>query len=912
MPKRKPKDVNRSPDLPHNWVERHIERLQQYAFYDPLVLDHWQYKRTHMVEAGCYQDIDTDWQTICLGDKWGGTEVTALIYKTITIPPSHVGNNVYLDLDLDGGETQLSINGQMWQGLDRFRNLVHIGELALSGAKLELQLEAFTINYPYDARFNDQRDYHQFRRAQLLCRDEIIDDCLSDFRAVFDAYMHYWRSDSNMEIEAFLLLYLEQACRLIGPGFTSRTQARESAISASKLLRENVLNSEYFRRQGEISIYAHSHLDIVYLWPMKETFRKNGRTVSNMLNLMREYPDYIYSQSQPYLYEQLHNHYPALFDEVKERINEGRWDVVGAMYVEPDGNLLGAESWVRQIMFGKRILREKLNVDSKVCWLPDVFGVLHTLPQILKKSGIDYFLTAKLNIWNDTNNFPHDSFRWRGPDGSEVIAHFPATHFAQDFNYTNLQNHWSDYREKQESAENLFVYGWGDGGGGPTREMIEQSRRVERFPNLPRVKTTLAEPFFERLQQKQSALPVWDDELYMEGHRGTYTSKGDLKRNNRKSELFYRDIEMISVMTMEFSGPFIQPELNKGWELILLNQFHDTLPGSHVPEAMPDIERDYTAAFAMGQKVLQRVITFMESNLEQPADLLLFNTLDKRDALISVDAIENNMGIKLSSGEDLVVQQDQGKLFFQTQMPAYGWQTASYTMTANELTKADSSGTISKIKQAAKTGKFDGNHLETDFYRFIFNQQGNLEEIYDKQYDRQILSGQGNQFQVFEDDPGKSFGAWDIAYHFEEYQYPVTQIQAWTLVANGPHFARLSSKWKVLNSVIDQDMIVYANQRRIDFNTQVDWQDSKKLLKVAFPLCIRSRQVTYDLPFGNIERETHRNTGWQQAKFEVCGHKWADMSEGDYGVALMNDCKYGYDAITFIVSTEPSKTITQK
>ena len=881
MPKRKPKDKDRSPDLPQNWVERHIERLAALAYYDAHPIAGWQFQRCRLIGPGQYEAID-DWQPMAVGDQWGGSDTTVKFQTTLTVPESHANENAFLHIDMDGGETQLMLNGRPWQGLDRFRGLVPFGEFARAGADVSLAMEAFTINYPYDARENDARDLHTFKRADLILRDDVIEACLFDMSLAFDAYRHLWESDADLELESFLLKHLEDACRLLGPAFESRASARSAAVEASELLHQKVFSSSAFRGHGNINIHAHSHLDLVYLWPIKETFRKNGRTTSNALSLLREYPEYRFSQSQPYLYEQLRTHYPELFDQVREMIEAGRWETVGAMYVEPDGNLPGPESWVRQILFGKRFLREELGTDSRVCWLPDVFGVMHTLPQILKQGGIDYFLTAKLNIWNDTNVFPYDSFRWRGPDGSEVLTHFPPTHFAQDFNYGNLHRHWQDYREKHSAEESLFIYGWGDGGGGPTRRMVEHSLRASSLPGLPNTALSQAEPFFDRLAESADRLPVWDDELYMEGHRGTYTSRAELKKNNRDAELLYRDTEILSSIAAQFGGPRIQERLNEGWKLLLLNQFHDTLPGTHVADAAPDIERDYRGVFSIGHEIRQELLDFIGARLAEPTDLLVFNTLGARRALVAVESAADIAGVRLADGSTPAVQEHDGSTYFVADLPSMGWTSVAATR------KAPSDD--------AKTARFDQQTIETPFYTIELDEAGCIARLYDKQNDREVVSGPGNEFQVFEDDSGKNFGAWDIAYHIEEYRYEVNQTDAWSLVANGPVFAKFRSERRVLNSVIEQEMVLYADDPRIDFHTRADWRDEKKLLKVAFPLNVRARCATYDLPFGHIERPTHRNTGWDQARFEVCGHKWADMSEGDYGVSLLNDCKYGYDA----------------
>jgi alpha-mannosidase len=896
MPRRKPKDPERSPDLPHNWIERHLARLQALAYYDPIELTPWSYRRARLTGPTQYEYLDPDWGTIHIGDHWGGPDITAFFRKLVKIPASHAGPDTALDISLDGGEAQLCVNGRPWQGLDWYRNLVPLGNYAQPGCEIELGLEAFVINYPYDERRRDQRDLHRFVRARLIKRDRELEAFLFDARFVLDAYLSYWRSDDNLELEGLLLHYLEQGCRAIGPRIDSREQARQAAATARRILRKSIFESEAYRSPGRMTICAHSHLDIVYLWPIKETFRKNCRTVTNMLSLMREYPEYRFSYSQPYLYQKLKEMYPEVFQEVRQRVSEGRWEVIGAMYIEPDGNLLGPESLVRQILFGKRFIREEFAIEAETCWLPDVFGVLYTLPQVLRKSGVKYLTTAKLNIWNDTNDFPYDTFRWRGPDGSEVLTHFPPTHFAQSFEVDNVRRQWKDSREKLTAGQNLFIYGWGDGGGGPTQEMVEASLRACHFPGLPRAEIEFAETFFRRLEKKADKLPVWDDELYLEAHRGTYTSKGDLKRKNRKAELLYRDAEILSSLAWLYGGPRVQEELNEGWKLILLNQFHDSLTGTHTPEGVLDIKRDYQTAFAIGERVRDDAISFLVQRLDQQEaledDLVIFNTLSwQRAALVETEHGQKAGAVRFAGTAPLPVQHYAGRTWVPVPvLPALGWTMASFEK--------------EEMGETRSTARFAGNVIETPLYRIEIQCDGSaaagspgaLARIVDKANDHEVLSAPGNVFQVFEDDPGDKFSAWDIAYHVEEYQYPVRQVSPWQLVANGPLFAVLSSRWQVLGSTIKQEMWLYADDPRIDFRTRLEWHDSRKLLKVAFPLTVRTRTATYDLPFGHIERPTHRNTSWEQAKFEVCGHKWADLSEGDYGVALLNDCKYGYDA----------------
>lgn len=891
MPVRKPKDPERSPDLPHNWIERHLERIASLVWHSPVVLDNWEYRRARLTGPGAYEYLDTGWGRIRIGELWGGEDVTAFFRRKFIVPESHAGNDVYLDIFLDGGEAQLSIDGKAWQGLDWNRSIVPLGSCAQSGRELELSIEAFIINYPYDERRNDARELHRFKRALLVKRDGELDGFLQDARFVLDVYRSCYDSDDNPELESFLLHYLEASCRILGPETGTAEEVRLRVGRARGLLREKVFGAAAFARRGRMNVCAHSHLDIVYLWPIKETFRKNCRTATNMLSLMREYPAFRFSNSQPYLYEKLKEMYPEVFNEVRERIAERRWEAVGAMYVEPDANLLGPESLVRQILFGKRFLRREFGVDTRTCWLPDVFGAVYTLPQILKKCGVDYFVTVKLNIWNDLNRFPHDTFRWRGPDGSEVIAHFPPTHFGQEFNAANLERNWKDFREKEQVGENLFIYGWADGGGGPTREMVEASLRSERFPGLPEVRINAAEAFLQTLDGRKEQLAVWDDELYLEAHRGTYTTKGDLKKKNRKAEMLYRDAEIVSSIACFFGGDRMQERINEGWKLLLVNQFHDTLPGTHCPAGVPDIERDYERAFALGNEILESSLSFFLSAVDRgegKEGWLFFNTLSwKRGGLVELPHGRQVSGISFGGGPAVPVQRHGGSQYVYTpELPSLGWTTAVPVPDSDALPDAGGGDTVTVL---------DGS-FETPYYRIVFAEDGTIASLFDKQHCREVLSGPGNELQLFDDDPGHKFSGWDIAYHLEEYRYPVVPGSTWKLTANGPLFAVLSNLFDALGSEIEQEIWLYAADRRIDFKTRVQWRSKKKLLKAAFPLNVRTRTAVYDLPFGSIERATHRNTSWEQAKFEVCGHKWADLSEGDYGTALLNDCKYGYDA----------------
>jgi len=910
MPKRKPKDPERSADLPIHRMERILHRLQNLRFYDPIPIEGWEQRRAKYHLPDKYEYIDEQWTKISPGDTWGGEDVTSFFRTSLTVPDSHRGEDAALQIDLDGGEALLTINGQAWQGLDWNRSIAPLFPLAQKDSKLTLEIEAFVINYPYDARRKDERPFHLFRTARLLRINRKLEGFLNDASLAVDAYRDLWESDGDPELEAFLLNRLEAVFSLLGPPTLVEKSCLEEwkrVEEAHALLRSTVLKSPYFRHPGNITICAHSHLDILYLWPLKETLRKNSRTVSNTLSLMREFKDYRFAWSQPWLYEQLKKYYPELYEEVKVRIQEGRWEIVGAMYVEPDVNIPGAESNVRQILSGRQFFLEEFGIDVKSCWLPDVFGLMYTMPQIMKKCGIENFSTVKLNIWNDTNEFPFDTFRWKGPDGSEILVHAPPTHFGQDFTLGNLRRHWRDFRDKYRLGETLYVYGPADGGGGPTREMAAMSCTVSSakgFPGLPETKIGRVDTFFDSLSCDYKELPVWDGELYLEAHRGTYTTRGSLKKTNRTLEALYRNTEVFGSISRFFGAPPFQPELNRGWKLLLLNQFHDTITGTHVPAAHEQIDAAYAEARQIGTGLLNRSLRWIADRIKLPeqkgSGYALFNSLSwPRAALIPFSLTEktnrepDSISAKDWRGNRLDSQFFEGKWWvWVPEIPSAGWTSLLWDATA----PAEPAAANKKERSWCRYNQDEGR-IETPYYHITWDSSGNLVSIFDRTADRELVSGPANCMQVFDDDPGEKFSAWDIPYHVEEHPIPVNPCGNWECETIGPLFAVFIMKWEVLNSSIEQKMVLYRKDRLIDFKTKVIWNDSCKLLKVAFPLAMQAGRATTHLPFGAIGRNTHRNTSWEQAKYEIVMHYWADISRPDYGVTILNDCKYGCDII---------------
>jgi alpha-mannosidase len=726
--------------------------------------------------------------------------------------------------------------------------------------------------------------------------DHDVKDAYFDLKCAYDMVM---TPQAGNEVRAFLFDELKKAISLIDPSTTlragfegDREKFRASVMKAQSYVRENIYQSERFKHHGRLNMVGHSHLDFVYQWDYSEFLRKIGRTHSTTLNMMREFPDYLFCQSQMKLYEDLKSHYPEIYDRIKERVKEGRWEVIGGMYVEPDCNLISGESFVRQLQFGREFALREFGTTSSVCWLPDVFGIAWFIPQILKRAGFRFLITNKPVIWNDTNEFPHNTFWWEGPDGSRILAHLPATHFGAGIDADVMLTNWNEYKQKVECNEAIYNYGYADGRGGPNREDVLTGRRYKSIPGMPKSLFTHGGEAFERIEAKVEGLPVWKDELYLETHRGTYTTQAHLKKNNRKAEILYRNAEAMSALASLLGGSYPGEDLHEGWKLMLKNQFHDILPGSHVTQAFHDALKDYESVFEKGDKVLTSALNYVGNQISsESAAVAVFNMQpwERTDVVVAEfeEAPESSFKIVDANGNNVpfqVLSQDDGRV--RVLIEAYDVPPMGYTVYRLVAGKPDGSTPFAVHDEL----------VENDFFQVRFDEHGTISGIYDKKNDRQVIEEgkQGNQFQLFEDVPGR-YAAWDIVPMYKDREFEVSPVERSEIVENGLVRLVLRQERSLLKSKIVQKIILYRTLPRIDFETEIEWGERDRLLKAGFLVNANAMRATYDISYGYIERATHSNTSWDAAKFEVCGHLWADMSEGDYGVSLLNDCKYGYD-----------------
>lgn len=683
-----------------------------------------------------------------------------------------------------------------------------------------------------------------------------------------------------------------------------------SVQEANQYLKDNFYGNFCGNTEGKADCIGHTHIDVAWQWTYDHTRRKAARSFATVLQLHNEYPEYRFMSSQPQLYEFVKEDHPALFERIREQVKNGMWEAEGGMWVEADCNLTSGESLVRQFLYGKRFFREEFGVDSRILWLPDVFGYSAALPQICKKCGVDYFMTTKLS-WNDTNKFPYDTFIWKGIDGTELLTHFVSTrdyigkskivpaNKERNTTYNGIldakqvMGGWERYQQKDLNDYFLLSYGYGDGGGGTTPEMLENARRLAYgIPGCPQTRQTKSLDFFRRLEadvSKSSRLPCWFGELYLEFHRGTYTSMAKNKRNNRKAEIALATVEALSAMEKTLlpqTAVDTKETLDACWKKVLLNQFHDVLPGSCIRPVYEDTDRIYSKVFTELHYLSDSIRSRMASRISRSQDsLLVWNPLGwRRSGYVQVawPANYDAFHLEAASGERIPVQRTvHGQaLFYAPEIPSMGY--ATFKIHPGQLSSDSLHADLSKV--------------ENPYLCLRFNEAGQIYSIFDREAQRELLpEGEiANRLESYEDRP-HCYDAWEIELYHKEKVWLLDAPACFALVENGPHRAVYHTEYQYLDSKIEQDIIVYAKSRRIDFVTTADWHEQHILLKAAFPTELLAASASFEVQFGAVERPTHYNTSWDTARFETCAQKWADLSEADYGAALLNDCKYGYD-----------------
>ncbi|QQE80541.1 alpha-mannosidase [Alicyclobacillus sp. SO9] len=808
-----------------------------------------------------------------------------------------------------GPEALLFLNGAPVGGLDANHKEIWFTDDEWQDGQHEILMKGF-------AGQNVGR--RVFKQADVLLVDVLTNEL---YQALKQAYDIALQLDESSTVRTGLLRLVDDAFLAIDSRYPHSQEFASSVTHALHEFRTSIKNFTGYKELSlpTIHLVGHAHIDVAWLWRIEQTREKAARTFSTVLRLMEEEANFKYIQSQPQLYDYVKSDYPELYKRIGKRVKTGQWEPTGAMWVEADCNIPNGESLVRQILYGKKFFKNEFNVDNHTLWLPDVFGYNWQMPQILRRSGIDSFMTTKIS-WNQYNRPENDTFWWRGLDGTELLTHFitaptPDAPNVKFFTYNGVVDAasvfgtWKNYRQKDINQDLLLAFGYGDGGGGPTREMLNAAKNWLDVPGGTSVDFSTVESYFSRLHDKldeNEDVPIWDGELYLEYHRGTYTSQAKNKKLNRQSESLYRDIEFYATLALHLMKTMYPKDLlDEGWKLILLNQFHDIIPGSSIPEVYIDSLEDYERVMSLGTAALHfSVASMFELNSEHPA-IIVGNSLSwSVTGYASIPwshQLENLVAIDEETGEvtalerlqpldaSLPGQSIEGEIAVLRvrDVPPMGWKSLA-------LVPSHTKQLGSPRCQVQELG--NQVIVENEVLRMVFNEAGSISEMYDKTNRRQVLpKGEvGNRLVVFEDKP-LDYDAWDIDVFYTEKSWIVDnlirrEVKSW---ADGS--VSIVQTWTFLNSQIMQRAMIHPEDSVVSFETEVDWHEHQLMLKVEFPTDLRTNKATCDIQFGNIERPTHSNTSWDAAKFEVCAHKWVDVSERSYGVSLLNNCKYGHD-----------------
>ncbi len=853
-------------------------------------------------------NLDTEgWAEIVPGETVRGDRLEYYYFETVvTIPEEFAGKTVVFRISTANDNNWDSINpqllffldGKLRLGFDEFHHEAVISETAEAGRQYRIVLQAFTGDGNFRMQLN----------SSLKVLDRATEKYYYDVKVPLDvaAIIPFDGSDHKHIVGA-----LNDSLNLLDLRIPGSPEYYASLAEA-----QAKLNRDFYEKYTDPGkdpvIYAvgHTHIDVAWLWTLAVTEDKTVRSFSSALELMREYPDYTFMSSQVQLYKFVEKNAPEVFEEIKERVAEGRWEVEGAMFVEADCNIASGEALVRQITSGKRYFRDKFDKVNEILWLPDVFGYSAALPQILKLAEVPYFMTTKIS-WNETNKIPYDTFEWQGIDGSKVLTHFIPTreynrpvipgHFANghfttyngNLNAEQTLGSWQRYQQKNLNEFALMAYGHGDGGGGTTREMIENGRRLSKgLPGAPRIQFGTVLDFFHKLDEavrNHRHLPTWAGELYLEYHRGTYTSMGRNKRNNRRSEYMLQNLEFLASLAARLSAaPYPSEVLTEGWEILMRNQFHDILPGTSIKEVYDDSDREYARlAEIVGQASSEMIAKITAAVEGEAGTLLVLNptSYEQNGPVVLPEDAKDAKALRLTGSSDLLSIQTlaNGKrAFYAHAVPAFGF--ALYEFADEDQVDAAELGEVNP----------EGYVIENDYYRVTFNEKGQFAELYDKRADRQVLKpGEaGNVIMSYEDRP-HNYENWDINNYYVEKSWEVDELASFALVEDGPVRKTIRIERPYLDSTIVQEIHLYKDSPRIDVDNDIDWKQERIMMKALFPVNVYTHEATFEIQYGHVKRQTHYNTSWDQARFEVAMHKWLDISEYGYGVSFLNDCKYG-------------------
>ena len=823
-------------------------------------------------------EIDSiiDWQPVHHDLVWGEPESYFWFVGDIAVPEAAAGQRLVFFVDAAFGDTMgrsdpqclVRIDGRIAQAVDGNHRYVLLSPAARPGDRYRVIIEAGTIEDRRQLGF----------RLRLAVHDRVAEALYFDLKVPVDVARLLKPDDARA---LAILNHAEAALAAIDlrPGNPARFQA---GLAAASVEADRIYALAGDPAMPTIVAAGHTHIDVAWLWRTRETRRKMSRSMATALALLDEYPDYRFMYNQCLLFDWLAEDHPELMARLHDKVKAGQFEIEGALWLEPDVNLVSGESLVRQIVRGVRYHEATFGIRPRLLWLPDTFGYGASLPQLMKLTGVETFVTHKLS-WNDTNRMPFDTFLWQGIDGTKVPASFVTTQtyeydgyettYCANLRASHVLGTWKRHAGKAQQSELFMIYGHGDGGGGPTREMVETIKRFERgIPGAPKVRQDALGPYFhtlaERMAQEPETFPTWVGELYFECHRGTLTSVSKIKRDNRKAETRLREIELLAVLAMHAGGRYPVGEIDQLWRVVLLNQFHDILPGSSVGGVYEDADIDFAAFDALADDLETRLVAALSGS-----SLVLNASHRPRGGLVTGPERPDAQLIHHADG-------------------ATEWLSPVVAIAGNSVGVAQPPDVVAEDALTTR-----GDLLENAILRVRFDAKGRITSLFDKRMGRELIpAGElANRIVAHQDIPVE-FDAWNIDAHFEDKTWEVDDLVRAEVVETGPYRAAIRFEWRYENSRIVEVASLAAGSDRVELDVFIDWHEHKTLLKLAVPVAVATDESRAEVHFGHVRRPTHTNTSWDQARFETLMHRWVDLSDGDAGLAVLNDCKYGYDA----------------
>lgn len=881
------------------WAEIMFTRISEFIIEEEQEIINWKARNARYSSKGyTFEEKEHDIES---GDIWGGPDITTIFTNEFKIP-GHLKGKKLKFYQLSSSEVIVKINDKFVFGLDPNRKWFEIPQAVMNEGYINVKMEAYTRSKPDDDRNTDVQQFigcvHRFVLPKLIVTNDDILDLSYDLKTIYELC---YCNNVDQSTHEYLEYHIKKILKILPAYDCSKAELFLKVPIIKKYIEEKVYgNEKIIGKKGSISLIGHSHLDLAYHWTIDQTIQKNARTSLIQLNLMRKYPEYKFAQSQAYLYETLEIHYPEIFQEVKQRIIEKRWEIVGAMYVEPDCNLINSESFIRQILYGKAYFKNKFNVDVNNIWLPDVFGLSCLLPQIMKGCSVDYLVSHKLSVWNDTNKFPYNHFWWRGLDGSQVKVCMPPVHFVSWMDPELTIENWENFSGKNYSPASMQVFGYGDGGSGPTEEMLEIYRRQEKLPGIPYQKIERADDFLNNAFKNGEDLPSWEGDLYLEMHRGTYTTKAKLKKLNRKYEYAIRFMEILmTVIGLKNNMGNRQKEIERIYKKILTNQFHDILPGSHTYP----VYLDALATYEQIEKLIESQIEdcFENISVEKTNNYFFaFNSQLISKYYLAFIYDEGSISEKLKAGKILFLKDMKGN-YNRVELIRTAEGEEKIITSINEINQIGFENfemIENKIINKTETNEFNvtTKKMENRFFRIVLTDKGKIRSIYDKIKNREIvLEGKEiNDWHIYEDKPG-ALNAWNIQSYYKDHEYDIEDWQSIEIQEDGCLCKSIKMVRPLLKGKAVQIIRIFKDKPQIDFDTWIDWKDEEKILKVSFPLNIKGQSYSVDTSLGTFERGLRKNTSFEKATYEVPVFKFVDLTDGRYGVSIMNDCKYGCD-----------------